>query len=165
MKRTRLGLVVLASVGTVACCPCRGPKVDPRSVVVSACDGVPTLVQPRIRLQKSAEGACTATVAPEKVCVYRGDVLHWQVYNQCGVLEGGTRPALAVVRLTPVEKAPPARWFESCRPSLARVLPGADVSNRIDCRVPESAHAGLYKYSLEGQIKTLDPWVEILDPN
>lgn len=165
MNRTRLGLALLASVGTVACCPCRGPRVDPRTVVVSACDGIPTLVQPRIRLQRSAEGVCTATVAPEKLCVYRGDVLHWQVYNQCGLLEGKARPALAVVRLTPVEKAPPATWFAACRPSLQRVLPGADAKNRISCRVPESAHAGLYKYSLEGEIRTLDPQLEILDPN
>jgi hypothetical protein len=165
VNRTRLGLVVLASVGTLACCPCRGPRVDPRTVVVSACNGVPTLVQPRIRLERSAEGACTATVAPERLCVYRGDVLHWQVYNQCGVLEGKTRPALAVVRLTPVEKAPPPKWFEACRPSLSRVLPGADARNTISCRIPDSATAGLYKYSLEGEIQPLDPHLEVLDPN
>jgi hypothetical protein len=104
-------------------------------------------------------------VAPEKLCVYRGDVVHWQVYNQCGVLAGKTRPALAVTRLMPLREAPPAEWLAGCRASLWRVLPGADAKNRISCRIPDSAPAGLYKYNLEGEIKTLDPQLEVLDPN
>jgi hypothetical protein len=141
-------------------------RIDPRTVVVSACGGVPALIQPRITLYRpEGERNCRAAVAPERLCIYRGDVLHWQVDNQCGLLEGKQRPALALVRLTPLEKARPATWLADCRPSLWHVAPGADAKNRFSCRVPENAPAGVYKYDLEGEIQPLDPHLEVLDPN
>jgi hypothetical protein len=110
-------------------------------------------------------------VNPERLCVQRGGEVRWQVNNRCGAaLSALGRPALAVVRLNP-EKDPEkgaraAEWSDRCSSAaLTRVEIGAPAANLLSCRVPRDAPLGAYKYSLEGEIRPLDPRIEVTPPH
>jgi hypothetical protein len=177
VTRSCLTLAVLGVAAVAACQPAERKVPSPPSPSPQAAVTCPNhLAEATITLHKEKD-TCRATVAPATVRVERGGVMRWFVDNQCGILEGSAeRPALAVVRMTPKERGK-AGWFEkACTASLPRVEEGSPLqtaaerrptqrTNLIVCSIPnDKALEGVYEYSLEGKIETLDPRLEVIPP-
>ncbi len=160
MRRWCLVVVLLASVGTLSC-----RSIDPRGPVFPSDRRGSVLVKAQIVLD-DVGGKCVAVVEPARIRVFQGGVVRWQVNNRCRALEEKGRAALAVTRLKEEKSGRAAGWLaEACEAALTRVEVGAPTkANVIHCDIPDKAPVGGYKYSLEGLIEPLDPWLEVIPP-
>jgi hypothetical protein len=107
---------------------------------------------------RQQEGQCVAVEPIPTVCVERGKQFIWKVTNQdCRLDEGAT--AIEFTEPEP-RAAGKKQWkYEGCKPRQNGFQPGKTMP--VQCRVPKDAEPGLYKYGLKGQIKTIDPDIEV----
>ncbi len=136
--------------------------------VVSGCASGAPLAKVLIDLRLQGD-RCEAEVTPASVCVAPGAVVRFKIENGCASLGDEARPLLEIGQPRPkphlarrAGSAPESKGpevFQNC-PLRVRHLDKAE-SLVMHCDIPEGAIEGFYKYSLTGQIVTLDPDVEV----
>lgn len=100
---------------------------------------------------------CVVAGSVPSVCADRGGSLHWSLVNKDCVFDEGR----VAVEISPPKPKAGQKPFQygGCTPSRKGWKPGKPES--IVCQVPKDADVGLYKYDLSGQIKKLDPDIEV----
>jgi hypothetical protein len=125
--------------GTIAGCP-GGP--DGRTEIVFQAKG----------------GQCVVVEPVASVCVAPGAKIHWTLTNRDCEWKPGEP---AVVLSQPRPKKGPKKGFAYADCVPKRDPWPAKSSVTLSCLVPADAEEGLYKYDVTGQVKTLDPDVEV----
>jgi len=134
------------------------------SDTVSGCVSGAPLVKILIDLQPR-EAGCVPEVTPASVCVAPAGVVRFKVRNGCAALGEPGRPALEISQPTfkralhTAETTTATGLFQSCSLKVQQ-LPAA-ATHVVLCEIANDAGEGFYKYSLSGQIVTLDPDVEV----
>jgi len=106
---------------------------------------------------KVLDGQCVVVQPVAEACVERGNSMHWTLTNEDCAFEAGSD---AVVISQPVPKdGQKAFKYAECSPNQKAWPAGKSIS--LNCKVPREADEGVYKYSLSGQIKPLDPDIEV----
>jgi hypothetical protein len=171
VRREGLAVVVLALAGSLSCASHVPPNLGNEDVI-SGCDvGGSTFVKVRIDLAPDPEGkTCLATVSQgpkvdDKLCVILGGVVKFKVVNNCGRLIRPDTVALKIIQPEPARTAgvsseKKAWTFGTCSGEFKTLDPDGK-GNEEFCEVPASVVPGLYKYGLEGQIKKIDPDIEV----
>jgi hypothetical protein len=112
----------------------------------------------KVTITFQAQGGACAVVQPvAAACVDRGNSIHWTLVNKDCAFTAGSD---AVVISQPVPKGGQKAFkYAECSPNLPAWPAGKSVP--LNCKVPKEADEGLYKYTLSGQITTLDPDIEV----
>jgi hypothetical protein len=103
-------------------------------------------------------GRCVVVEPVAAVCVERGRRIHWTLTNRDCDWKAG---APAVVLSSPRPKGGQKRGFTYADCVPKRDAWPARTSVSLVCAVPADTEAGLYKYDVSGQVKTLDPDIEV----
>jgi hypothetical protein len=103
-------------------------------------------------------GQCAVVEPVAAVCVAPGARIHWTLTNRDCEWKAGEP---AVVLSQPRPKKGPKKGF-----TYADCVPKHDAwpaksSVNLTCAVPADAEEGLYKYDVSGQVKALDPDIEV----
>jgi hypothetical protein len=150
-SRTALAAVFLAVVSP-----------GPAAVVAqtaSASPGCPGGPDGRTEIVFQAKGGQCVVVEPvASVCVAPGAKIHWTLTNRDCEWKPGEP---AVVLSQPRPKKGPKKGFAYADCVPKRDPWPAKSSVQLTCTVPADAEEGLYKYDVTGQVKTLDPDVEV----
>jgi len=148
--RRMVGLAIVVGVlgaGAV----CGETKAPPPDKCPNGPDGRAT-----ITFQMHSD-TCVVVEPVESVCVDRGNSIHWTLTNKDCAFKAGTD---AVVISPPAPKGGQKAFkYAECSPNQPAWPAGKSIP--LNCKVPKEADVGLYKYSLSGQIKTLDPDIEV----
>lgn len=91
------------------------------------------------------------------VCVELGKSIKWKLTNRDCDFAAGT-PAIEISQPKPRGKEKPFT-YEGCTPRQNAWKKGTTAP--LTCRVPLLADPGTYKYDIRGQIKPLDPDIEV----
>jgi hypothetical protein len=106
---------------------------------------------------KMEGGDCVVVQPVADACVELGKMVHWTLANTDCAFKAASD---AVVISQPAPKAGQKAFkYADCTPNKPAWPAGKSVD--LNCRVPRDADLGLYKYSLSGQIKPLDPDIEV----
>jgi hypothetical protein len=126
------------------------PKGDP-----DHCPPGKDAVEITFALDKDKQCAVVGDVPA--VCVDREKSIHWKLTNKDCTFEAGS-PAIEISQPKPKGKEKPFT-YANCTPRQGAWPAGRTVP--LECKVPKDADPGLYKYDVSGQIKRLDPDIEV----
>jgi hypothetical protein len=102
-------------------------------------------------------GECAVEGNVPDACVSGGASIHWTLVNRnCDFDEARTAIEMSAPKLKK-DKSRSFNW--DCTPKKNGWAKGKD--EKLSCKVPKGTDDGVYKYSLSGQIKPLDPDIEV----
>jgi len=100
---------------------------------------------------------CIVVQPVADACVEPGKMVHWTLANTDCAFQAGRD---AVVISQPVPKGGQKAFkYADCTPNQPAWPAGKSIP--LNCKVPTDADEGRYKYSLSGQIRPLDPDIEV----
>jgi hypothetical protein len=101
--------------------------------------------------------ACEVKGDVPDACVHAGASIHWTLVNEnCDFNESQTAVEMSAAKL---KKDKTKRFNWECTPKKNGWPKKSDV--KLDCKVPKDTDEGVYKYDITGQIKPVDPDIEI----
>jgi hypothetical protein len=104
------------------------------------------------------DGQCAVVGDVPAACVDRDKKIHWTLFNEdCAFDASLTAVEMSAPRLK-TDEAKAFAWKE-CKPKKKGWAKGERET--LDCKVPKDTEEGLYKYDITGQIKPLDPDIEV----
>jgi hypothetical protein len=142
-------------IGLWTLAPGPGPTVARGADGKDKCEGGP---DGAVTMTLGMQGQQCVVVEPvAAACVDRGNSIRWTLVNRdCDFDESQTAIEISQPKPKGGQKA---FKYESCTPKKNGWKKGTTAE--IKCKVPKDADEGLYKYDVSGQVKTLDPDIEV----
>lgn len=153
MRLEMRSLAVAATVSLALCAPgssCAADVAKPKS-----CESGKDALTITFAM---ANGQCGVVGDVPVACVDQDKKITWTLVNKdCDFDASKTAVEMSSPRLKK-DKSKGFAWGD-CTPKKNGWAKGKD--EKLDCKVPKDTEEGLYKYDITGQIKTLDPDIEV----